>query len=73
METLFSTDVIINGENESFDVVFENDAYVFQPTGNATPFSVRRADDEWKVAGSLNNIAQQQAISALERYLLSQH
>ena len=75
MDTLFTANIIINGENKSFDVSFAHDEYIFKPTdenGQET-FTISRIDDEWKTHGHLNEISKQQAISALEHYLLSQH
>ena len=74
MDTLFTANIIVNGENKSYEVSFEDDQYLFRPDGKEAPsFSLRRTHDEWKVAGSLPEIACQQAVSALEHYLLSQH
>lgn len=73
MENLFTTDVIIDGQSKGYDVTFENDVYVFTPEDDGPRFEVRRSEDTWKVAGGIADIAQQQAVSALERYLLSQH
>ena len=74
MEPLFTADIIVDGENEAFDVFFHNDSYHFKPeNGRAEFFSISRINDAWKVQGTLAEIAQQQAIAALDRYLLSQH
>ena len=74
MEPLFSADIIVNGEYKLYNVFFRDDAYHFQSEDGSSPaFHVKREDDEWKTKGSLAPIAQQQAISALEHYLLSQH
>jgi hypothetical protein len=75
MDTLFTANIIINGQNKSFDVSFAHDEYIFKPTDTdgMETFSFSRQDDEWKTHGNLNEIEKQQAISALEHYLLSQH
>jgi hypothetical protein len=74
MEPLFTADIIINGQNQSFDVSFKDEQYHFQPLAKGiAAFAIRRSEDEWKVNGTLPEIAQQQATAALERYLLSQH
>jgi hypothetical protein len=75
MEPLFTTHIIINGESRNFDVHFEKDQYIFrsEDSGQNTGFSVVRKDDTWKINGELPEIASQQAVSALEHYLLSQH
>jgi len=74
MEPLFTAEIIINGQNQHFDVSFHDEQYHFQPSapeGNA--FAISRSEDVWKVNGEVTDIAQQQAVAALERYLLSQH
>lgn len=73
MDTLFTANVIINGESKGFDVHFENDEYIFNPEDEGEAFSLARLDDGWKVNGNLPEIAQGQAIHALETYLLAQH
>lgn len=73
-DPLFTTSVIINGEHKTYRVSFSDDAYHFVGDGNEAPsFQLRRVDDEWKLDGELNDISRQQAINALESYLLSQH
>jgi hypothetical protein len=74
MEALFTTDFIVNGQNKSYQVTFEHDQYVFHPSENGeATFSLRRDNDEWKIAGLNDEIATQHAVHALEQYLLSQH
>ena len=74
MEPLFTADVIIEGQNKLFNVTFHDEQYYFSPEdGDGQPFSIKRENDEWKITGTLAPVAQQQAVSALEHYLLSQH
>ena len=74
MEPLFTADIIVNGEYQLFLVSFHDEQYFFEPEDKAGQgFSIRREHDEWKVTGPLAEIASQQAISALDHYLLSQH
>lgn len=73
MDTLFTTAVIINGQSKSYNVSFENEAYVFKGDDGTPAFKLRREDDEWKLDGELSDISRQQATSALDHYLLSQH
>lgn len=74
MEPLFTADIIVNGNYKLYNVFFHDEQYHFEPEdGTGQPFHIRREDDEWKVNASLAEIAQQQAVSALEHYLLSQH
>lgn len=76
MENLFSTNISVNEKNGVYNVVFEDDKYVFLPEANdkeLPSFSFKRENDEWHdqelVAPELKN----QAVNALENYLLSQH
>jgi hypothetical protein len=74
MEPLFTADIIVNGNYKLYHVFFHDEEYHFEPEdGTGEAFHIKRENDEWKVAGSLAEIAQQQAVSALEHYLLSQH
>ena len=74
MEPLFTADIIVNGEYKLYNVSFHDEHYYFEPEdGTGESFRVKREDDTWKVVASLAEIAQQQAVSALEHYLLSQH
>lgn len=74
MEALFNPTIIIDGQPQDYAVTFKEDAYHFTPQGgNASPFRLRREEDEWKLDGQLAPIAKDQAVSALEHYLLSQH
>ena len=74
MEALFTTSIIINGQPQAYSVTFKDDAYQFSPDGgNAASFELQRAADEWLLKGELASIAKDQAVSALEQYLLSQH
>ena len=75
MDTLFTTSIIINGESKSYDVSFANETYIFtlDSEDNAPAFKLRREEDEWKLEGNLTEISRQQAIAALDSYLLSQH
>ena len=74
MEPLFSADIIVNGDYKLFNIFFHDEQYHFEPEDGLGPaFHVKREDDVWKAVGFLAPIAQEQAISALEHYLLSQH
>jgi hypothetical protein len=75
MERLYTTDLMINGRKATYEVVFENDAYVFHPQGGGElqPFAVKREEDEWHPQGPLDNSLKEEAIASLENYLLSQH
>ena len=75
MERLFTTDLTINGRKATYEVIFENDAYVFHPrnAGDHQTFAFRREEDEWHPQGQLDAGLQEEAIASLEKYLLSQH
>ena len=73
MDNLFTADLIVNGQNKSFSVSFANDAYVFTSSNGGENFRISRKEDEWHVSGDLPPVSQQQAIHALDQYLLSQH
>ena len=76
MEDLFSTNIAVNNENVNYHVIFDNEKYVFLSEANnkAFPsFSFRREHDEWLDQGLLPTDVKQQAVDALEKYLLKQH
>jgi hypothetical protein len=76
MEDLFSTNIAVNNENVSYRVIFDNEKYVFLSEANnkAFPsFSFRREHDEWLDQELLPTDVKQQAVDALEKYLLKQH
>jgi len=75
MENLFSTNMAINNENVNYRVFFDNENYVFQSqSGKAFPtFSLKREHDEWHDQESVSPQLRQQAVNALEKYLLAQH
>ena len=74
MSILF-TATIIQKEPVEYSIHNENDVYVFEPFDSTSgqTFKIKRINDRWVVEGELNEIAQQQAIAQLERYLLQQH
>lgn len=75
MEKLFTTNLTVNGQSAPYEVVFENDQYVFHPLqGDQTQtFSIKREEDEWHPQDQMNEELQAEGIAALEKYLLSQH
>ena len=76
MEDLFSTNIAVNNENVNYRVIFDNEKYVFLSEANnkAFPsFSFRREHDEWRDQELLPTDVKQQAVDALEKYLLKQH
>ena len=74
MNIHFTTDIIIGGRSVAHNVIFENEAYRFQPVdGTGESFLLKREDDEWHMQGQINDIAKSQAVAALEKFLLAQH
>ncbi|MDQ3550799.1 MAG: hypothetical protein M3413_04660 [Bacteroidota bacterium] len=72
--SLFKTELIIEGNPTAYTIQFENERYHFKPFDSNTPdITLIREHDEWHVQGNVNEIAGRQAISALEHYLISQH
>ncbi len=74
MSNLF-TATIIQKEPVEYSIHNENDVYVFEPTdpSSGKTFKIKRHNDQWFVEGDLNDIAKDQAIAQLERFLLQQH
>src|SRR5687768_5167415 len=75
MERLYKTQLSINGRQTTYEVIFENEQYVFHPQGSegAQTFSIKREEDEWHPQTQLEEGVQEEAIASLESYLLSQH
>jgi hypothetical protein len=76
MEDLFSTNIAVNNQNINYRVIFEDDRYTFlsDADNKAFPaFSFKRENDEWHDQELLPPDIKNQAVDALERYLLSQH
>lgn len=74
MEDLFTTQLTQGSGSMAYRVVFEDEQYRFIPDGfNGSSFGIRRAHDQWEPVEPLPEEVQQQAIQALESYLLSQH
>jgi hypothetical protein len=76
MEDLFSTNIAVNNQNVNYRVVFDHEKYVFLTEAEGTPFSTfsfRRQNDAWQDQELLPPDIKQQAVDALEKYLLKQH
>ena len=72
MEYLFSTHI----RNIPYRVVFDKERYTFLPDadqGGASAFSLVREHDEWVDRDPLPEEIKQQAVEALDNYLLKQH
>ena len=76
MENLFSTNIAVNNQNIIYRVVFDKEKYVFCSEANQKEFpsfSFIREHDEWHDQELLPLEVKNQAIDALEKYLLKQH
>lgn len=73
MDTLFTTELIINDKPQTFAVSFHNESYIFQSINNSTQFSLQRVEDEWHTIEPIDNQLKNEAMEKLEAYLLSQH
>jgi hypothetical protein len=75
MEDLFTTSIMINDQPVRFRVVFDEEKYEFiseEATGSPA-FSFRREHDEWVDEQAVSPEIKNQAIEALEKYLMKQH
>ena len=76
MEDLFTTHIIIENEDVNFRVMFDQEKYVFLSEGNSKTFSsfaIKREHDEWHDEQALDPQVREQAVAALEKYLMQQH
>jgi len=75
MEHLFKTAMEVEGKQIPFEVVFDHERYIFQPGEGSQlgEFTLERTHDVWKDEGDLAPGLRQQAVDALERYLMKQH
>jgi thioesterase domain-containing protein len=74
MEDLFTTELDLNGKQERYQVVFDQEKYQFRPDDQSMPsFALRREHDTWIPEGLDQNELCQKATNALEAYLLQQH
>jgi hypothetical protein len=75
MRDLFSTNIAVNNQNINYRVFFDNDKYVFlsEADNKSFPsFSFKREHDQWMDQELLPPDIKEQAIDALEKYLLRQ-
>lgn len=76
MEDLFSTTIDTGGKSTGYRVIFENENYVFlsgEEGNEYSRFSFKRESDQWMDGDMLPPAIKQQALDALEKYLLTQH
>ena len=76
MESLFITNINVNNKNASYHVYFDHEKYIFlpEPQEEGLPtFSFKREHDEWHDQDVIDPALKDQAVDALESYLLKQH
>ncbi len=76
MDFLFTTTLTLDERDVIYEVHFDNEKYNFSPEVNAAKspsFSFKREHDEWHEQETIPAQLRQQAINALENYLLAQH
>jgi hypothetical protein len=76
MESLFTTNISVNNRNASYHVYFDHEKYMFlpEPQEEGLPtFSFKWENDEWHDQDIIPPSLKDQAIDALESYLLKQH
>ncbi len=76
MEFLFTTTLTTNKVDAEYQVYFDQEKYMFLPDANdknLSSFSFKREHDEWHDQNKVAPQLKQQAIGALEKYLLAQH
>ena len=74
MEDLFYTNIVINNKETRYHIIFDAEKYSFIPVdpGNRG-FSFIRDEDLWKAQEELDPEILEQALEALEEYLMKQH
>lgn len=75
MTELFNTTIIANNQPLPYSVFFANEEYHFQSADESTAksFIIKREHDEWHAKKNIDEGLKNNAIAALEKYLLSQH
>ncbi|HVF95826.1 MAG TPA: hypothetical protein VM871_00810 [Flavisolibacter sp.] len=74
MEDLFWTTLSIDGKQEEYHIIFENEAYCFIPKDSSeAKYRFRREHDEWHSVDETSEGVKDDAVDALEKYLLQQH
>ena len=74
MEALFRSNLTADGAGVEYEVIFDQEKYIFRPSGNeGESFSLRRVHDEWHGGENIPSPFREQAIEVLEKYLLQQH
>ena len=74
MEDLFWTTLSIDGKSTDYHIIFENEEYCFIPKNSSLPtYKFKREHDEWHAADAASEVIKDEAVDALEKYLMRQH
>ncbi len=74
MKDLFWTALNLDGKEEEYHIIFENDAYCFIPKESSlAKYRFRREHDEWLAVDKDSETVKDSAVEALEKYLMKQH
>jgi hypothetical protein len=74
MDILFNATIDVPGQASLYQVYFDEEAYIFQSIeNNSVLLQLYRDRDEWHTKDTVNKQTKDQAIQALDNYLLSQH
>lgn len=74
MEDLFWTTLNLDGKEESYHIIFENEQYCFIPKDTSlAKYCFRREHDEWHAIDAASEDIKDDAVEALEKYLMKQH
>lgn len=74
MEDLFWTTLSQNGKEAAYHIIFENEEYCFIPKDSSlASYRFKREHDEWQAVDVNSEKIKDEAVEALEKYLLRQH
>jgi hypothetical protein len=74
MEDLFYTNIRINNKEARYHIIFDSEKYSFIPVDEGERgFSFKREEDTWHAQDELDEETLEQAVDALEEYLMKQH
>ena len=74
MEDLFWTTLLVDGKQEAYHIIFDNEAYCFIPKDTSLhTYCFKREHDEWLAIDEASEGLKDNAVAALEKYLMRQH
>lgn len=74
MEDLFWTTLNLDGSKKAYHIIFENEQYCFIPKDTSLAnYCFRREHDEWHAIDAASEEIKDDAVEALEKYLMKQH